>query len=79
MANNLKYRMIDKRESNVHEELREYTFEEIKAYFEPSKEDFAESWERWNKVADLCDLTEYLDMEADGMVNPYVFEEVGEV
>lgn len=72
----MKYRMIDKRERDVREELKEYTFEELKAYFEPNKEELPEYWEKWNEIKDLYDLEEYLKWESDGMEVPYSFEEI---
>ena len=68
--------MINKRERNAFEELKEYTFEELKAYFEPSKEELPEYWGKWNEVADINDLENYLEWEADGMTVDYIFEEV---
>lgn len=72
----MKYRIIDKNARDVRAELKEYTFEELKAYFEPNKEDLAEEWEKWSEVTDLFDLKWYLEYEYDGMEVPYEFEEV---
>lgn len=72
----MKYRMVDKNARDVRAELKEYTFAELKAYFEPNKEDLAEEWKKWNEVTDLFDLKWYLEYEYDGMEVPYEFEEV---
>lgn len=73
----MKYRIIDKYERNVHEELKEYTFEQLKDFFKPGEEvvnDFPELLERWNAVEDLIDLNEFLAFEADGMEIRYRIE-----
>lgn len=74
----MKYNIIDKRARCVYGELEEYTFDELKAYFEPDKEELPEYWEKWNKIKSLFDFEEYLDFEAGGMENPYIIEEVEE-
>lgn len=71
-----RYRMIDKRDRDTHEELKEYTLQELKEYFEPNKEDFPELHKLWEQVKNLYDLKEYLKAEADGMKVPYEFEEM---
>lgn len=70
-----KFRMIDLKERNAREELIEYTFQELKMYFEPEKE-LEECWNEWNKIEDLWDLEEYLKFEAEGMAVNYKFEEI---
>ena len=71
-----KFRLIDKRERNANEELKEYTFEELKTYFEPNKEDLPEDWEEWSKIEKLFELEKFLEFEAQGMAVPYEFEEI---
>ena len=71
-----RFRMIDKRERNAKQELKQYTFQELKAYFEPNKEELLKSWEDWSEIKDLYDLEKYLENEAEGMNVPYEFEEV---
>lgn len=71
-----KFRVIDKRERNAKEELKEYTFKELKTCFEPNKEDLPEDWEEWNKIEDLFELEKFLEFEAQGMAIPYIFEEI---
>lgn len=66
----MKYNIIDMEERNAREEMKEYTFEELKKFFEPSEElksDAPELAERWENIKDLSDLEEYLRFEADGM------------
>lgn len=73
----MKYRIIDKYERNVHEELKEYTFEQAKDFFKPSDESAADSpelLEKWESVEDLFDLNEFLAFEADGMEVRYRIE-----
>lgn len=68
------YHIIDKRERNAEAEIKAYTFEELKACFQPP-EDFPEELiDEWENVADLYDLREFLEHEADGMEQPYTFE-----
>lgn len=68
------YYIIDKRDRNAEAETKAYTFEELKACFQPP-EDFPEELiEEWENVADLYDLREFLEHEADGMEQPYSFE-----
>lgn len=71
-----KYHIIDLSERNAREELKEYTFEELKGYFEPNKEELPEDWELWAQVQDLFDLENFLETEADGMAVHFKFEEV---
>ena len=69
-----KYYIIDKRERNAESEAKAYTFEELKASFQPP-EDFPEELiEEWEEVAGLYDLREFLEHEAGGDMQPYEFE-----
>lgn len=71
------YHIIDKRGNDSRSELKHYTFDELKAQFEPSedeKQDFPEVFEKWKKIQDLFDLEEFLEDQADGMEQPYTFE-----
>lgn len=73
----MKYRIIDKYERNVHEELKEYTFEQLKDFFKPGEDaanDFPELLEKWESIEDLFDLNEFLAFEADGMEVHYSIE-----
>lgn len=73
----MKYRIIDLDQRDAHEELRQYTFEQLKDFFKPGEEvvnDFPELLERWNAVEDLIDLNEFLTFEADGMEIRYRIE-----
>lgn len=73
----MKYRIIDKYERNVREELKEYTFEQAKDFFKPSDESAADSpelLEKWESVEDLFDLNEFLAFEAGGMEVRYRIE-----
>lgn len=68
------YYIIDKRDRNAESEIKAYTFEELKACFQPP-EDFPEELiEEWEEVAGLYDLKEFLKHEAGGMEQPYEFE-----
>ena len=69
------YHIIDTRHRDVRGELKHYTFEQIKEYFKPNKDDFPQLYTKWEKTLDIYDLKEYLDYEADGMEQPYIFEE----
>ncbi len=71
-----KYHIIDLSARNAREELREYTFEELKNFFEPDKEELPEDWKAWAQVQDLFDLEEFLEVEADGMEVHFKFEKV---
>ena len=55
-----------------------YTFEELKRYFEPGAEDaeLEELHRKWEEIADLYDLKEFLKLEACGDAQPYSFETV---
>ena len=69
-----KYYIIDKRDRNAEAETKAYTFEELKACFQPP-EDFPEELiEEWENIADLYDLREFLEHEAGGMAQSYEFE-----
>lgn len=68
------YYIIDKRDRNAEAEAKAYTFEELKACFQPP-EDFPEELiEEWENVADLYDLREFLRHEAGGDMQPFEFE-----
>lgn len=68
------YYIIDKRDRNAESEVKPYTFEELKACFQPP-EDFPEELiDEWENIADLYDLREFLEHEAGGMEQPYTFE-----
>lgn len=68
------YFIIDKRDRNAEAEAKPYTFEELKACFQPSEDFPQELIEEWENVADLYDLCEFLKHEANGMEQPYTFE-----
>lgn len=69
-----KYYIIDKRCRNAEAEAKPYTFEELKAGFQPP-EDFPEELiEEWENVTDLYDLREFLRHEAGGDMQPFEFE-----
>lgn len=69
-----KYYIIDKRDRNAESEAKAYTFEELKACFQPP-EDFPEELiDEWENAADLYDLREFLRHEADGDMQPFEFE-----
>ena len=55
-----------------------YTFEELKRCFEPNVEDaeLEELHRKWEEIADLYDLEEFLKIEACGDMQPYSFEAV---
>lgn len=73
----MRYNMIDKRDRNAREELKEYTFQELKGYFKPEYDPdysgYSDILNRWEQVRDIEDLLEYLNEEADGMDQPYSF------
>lgn len=62
--------------STGEQSLKEYTFEELKAYFEPNKDELPKYWEKWNDVQCILELENYLRWEYDGMAVPYSFESV---
>lgn len=68
------YYIIDKRYRNAEAETKPYTFEELKASFQPPEDFPKELIEEWEEVADLYDLKEYLKHEAGGDMQPYEFE-----
>lgn len=73
-----KYHIIEEDSRNAHEELKAYTFEELKKFFAPSEElkaDDPELAEKWSDVKDVNDLREYLKFEADGMRVEYTITE----
>ena len=74
----MKYRIIDKYERNAEQELKEYSFAELKAKFEPDKSECKEYWEKWNKIEDLTDLKNYLILEDGYSASAYVFEKIEE-
>ena len=68
------YYIIDKRDRNAEAEAKTFTFEELKACFQPP-EDFPEELiEEWENVTDLYDLREFLRHEAGGDMQPFEFE-----
>lgn len=72
------YHIIDTRNRSMRNELKHYTFDELKAQFEPGedeKQDLSEEYEKWQNIKDLFDLEEFLEEQAAGMEQPYVFEE----
>lgn len=73
------YRIIDSRERNSKEELKLYTIEQIKEFFRPDKElaeEDPEQASKFEKIADISDLEDYLTEQAAGMAQPYKFEEI---
>lgn len=70
-----KYHLIDLRERSATEELKKYTFGELKAYFEPDKDDLPEYHEKWSEIKDADGLRDYLEWETDGMRVDYKIEE----
>lgn len=68
------YYIIDKRDRNPEAEVKPYTFEELKACFQPPEDFPQELIEEWEEVADLYDLRKYLRHEAAGDMQPYEFE-----
>lgn len=73
-VNGVKYHIIEKHNRNAREELKSYSFDELKDFFEPNKE-FEESHSEWEEIEDLFDLREFLEHEADGMEVEYTIEE----
>lgn len=75
------YRITDTRDRHI-SDLHEYTFTEVKNYFEPCddlKEDDPELYEKWKSIQDLYDLMEFLRNDYyEGMLQPYEIEYVGE-
>ena len=69
-----KYYIIDKRDRNAEAEAKAYTFEELKACFQPPEDFPKELIKEWENAADLYDLREFLEHEAGGMEQPYTFE-----
>lgn len=69
------YHIINKEERHAISECKYYTFEQLKEYFEPNKEDFPELHKKWKNVTDVLGLEDYLELEANGMNQPYQFEE----
>ena len=74
----MKYNLIDLTERNAAAELKKYTFEELKNFFEPNEEELPDEWDKWSQIDDLYDLKEYLAFLAQGMAVHYEFEEVPE-
>lgn len=68
------YYIIDKRDRNAESEAKAYTFEELKACFQPPENFPEELTEEWENIEDLYDLCEFLEHEANGMAQPYEFE-----
>lgn len=73
-VNGVKYHIIEKHNRNAREELKSYSFDELKDFFEPNEE-FEESHSKWEEIEDLFDLREFLEHEADGMEVEYTIEE----
>lgn len=72
------YHIINKSDRDSHSELKHYTFEQLKAQFEPDasiKEDEPEARESWNAITDIWDLEEWLKEQAAGMAQPIEFAE----
>ncbi|WP_347992597.1 helix-turn-helix transcriptional regulator [uncultured Eubacterium sp.] len=67
------YHMIDKREKGSSFENENLSFESLKFYFKPDKEEFPEEYEEWRKIEDLQDLEEFIENENPGMETPYEF------
>jgi hypothetical protein len=74
----MKYNLIDLTERNTAAELKKYTFEELKNFFEPNEEELPDEWDKWSQIDDLYDLKEYLSFLAQGMAVHYEFEEIPE-
>lgn len=68
------YYIIDRRDRNAEAEAKAYTFEELKACFQPPEDFPEELTEEWENIEDLYDLREFLEHEANGMEQPYTFE-----
>lgn len=60
----MKYRIVDA--DNRAECSKPKTFEEVKAWFEPSAE-FEEDHDKWAEIQDIDDMRDYLTWEAQGM------------
>lgn len=73
-VNGVKYHIIEKHNRNAREELKLYSFDELKDFFEPNEE-LDESHSEWEEIEDLFDLREFLEHEADGMEVEYIIEE----
>lgn len=73
-VNGVNYHIIEKHNRNAREELKSYSFDELKDFFEPNEE-FEESHSEWEEIEDLFDLREFLEHEADGMEVEYTIEE----
>lgn len=82
----MKYNIIEKGVNDVYEELREYSFEQVKDSFEPNleeadeedKEEIKKLHDKWEEIKDLYDLKEYLKEEYGGDEVPYIIVEAGE-
>ncbi len=73
----MKYRIIDLDQRDAHEEMKQYTFEQVKDYFKPGDElahDFPELLQKWEAIEDLFDLNDFLAFEAGGMEVHYSIE-----
>ena len=42
----MKYNLIDLTERNAAAELKKYTFEELKNFFEPNEDELPEEWDK---------------------------------
>lgn len=68
------YRIINKQDRDATSELKYYTFEQLKAYFEPDKNEQPKEWQDWERITDVYDLEQFLEAQAAGMEQPYEFE-----
>lgn len=69
------YHIINTSDRSTRSELIHYSFEQVKNYFRPDKEEFPEEWEQWNAISDIADLEEFLNDITAGEEQPYQFEE----
>lgn len=70
----MKYHIIEKENRNARAELKAYTFDELKDYFEPATDFGEELHDKWDEISDVDDLREFLEYEADGMRVDYTIE-----
>ena len=75
-----RYNIIDKNERNAKAELKEYTFEEVKNFFEPDTKDpdMEETHRKWELVQNVYQLEDFLEWSYAGMAIPYEIVEVKE-
>lgn len=74
------YHMIDTRDRDFIAELKHYTFEQLKAYFDPDEfvndlDDGEIYRKKWEAIKNLYDLEEYLKWEYGGDAVPFKFRE----